>query len=218
MSPLAPDGPTPDLAATVAAMRARGVHFPSEVIRRVGDENLVTSHPICGVAAVIARHDDGHWERWDRGEFRHSSDKPPKVQTRHGVQRATVIEFVAGDLDAAAAGYAALLDEPPRTLELGPGLKGVEFPLAGLQTLRVIAPTGQPATERDRLAQAALDARGDQLTSICFEVADLDATVRELRAHGVELHELGAQPGYPDRAVVTAPRHGITFEYRSASA
>jgi hypothetical protein len=188
------------------------------VIRRVGDENLVTSHPICGVAAVIARHDDGHWERWDRGEFRHSSDKAPKVQTQHGVRRATVIEFVVGDLEAAAAGYAALLDEPRRPLDLGAGLRGVEFPLAGLQALRVISPTGKPVTERDRLAQRALDARGDQLTSICFEVDDLDATVGELREHGVELHELGAQAGYPDRAVVTEPRHGITFEYRSATA
>jgi hypothetical protein len=182
---------------------------------RVGDEVIIMTKPICGVAAVFAEHDDGHWEEWFRGRLRDKSVTPPPVTTRHRVLGTLGIEYATNDLGRSVDAFSALLGETPHP---APGPNGgsvscYEFPLIGAQKLRVYGLGGGFSDAREQRIARVVEKFGDQLMSICFEVESAADSQRELEGLGFIFEAPSPVEEAGTITCATLPVHGVAFEY-----
>ncbi len=118
------------------------------------------------------------------------------------------------DLDAATKDYANLLglDPSPSAEDRGPGVRGVDFPIGGLDAMGLIALEGG---ERGPVAEevAAFLARSGQGGMIFgFTVDDLDRVQGELSDLGIGFVLDRGQDLGTGRSNLTQPVHGVTFE------
>ena len=87
------------------------------------------------------------------------------------------VVVLAGDIDAATAGYATLLARAPSWRDSGDGADRVLFTLHNT-TLELMAPSGE-GESADRI-RAVLAAQGEGLASICFRTGDIAKMHRRL--------------------------------------
>jgi methylmalonyl-CoA/ethylmalonyl-CoA epimerase len=109
-------------------------------------------------------------------------------------RRAKGLDHVAiavKDLDAAVKYYVEVLGFAPPELEEVPDQQ-VRTAIFGhgLGRIELISPTSP-----DSGVARFLEKRGDGLHHVCVEVEDLDATLAELQAQGVQLLDRVARPG-----------------------
>ena len=128
------------------------------------------------------------------------------------VQRLDHVVFAVQDLEAALATWAQTFG-----LAAGPVLRPEGVPLA-LAPLPVgergaFLELAQPTAADHPLARQ-IDERGEGMLSLSFQVADLDAAVRELRAKGVPVGD--PAPGLlPDTLIARIDRaasHGVAVQ------
>lgn len=178
----------PDLDATVRALREAGLEFVYPQHKRVGDEWLNQTTPIHGVSFLWAQHDPGHWERWERAEL--VSGKPPPsdgTPLEPIVTRAMSAELAVRDIDRASRTLAAFLGSPREmtAAELACGLRGVEFAVQGLRSIRLVSPVTGAHGGRAGLVDAFLQQRGDGMFLLELATEDIERTARYLDRVGV---------------------------------
>jgi hypothetical protein len=194
-----------DLDEIEPAFIARGGRFVYPQAIRVGDERL-NMLELCGVSIGFAHHDPGHWDRWREGHL-HGSAAAPAVRTDHRVETCHSIEFVTGDLTTTSDWFATIIgaEGTPGKLEIAGAVHPVvDFPLEGLERLRVVGP--DPAG-RDPVARHLAE-KGEGVRAIGLRVADPAASRRILEGEGIRFQD-GATTG---AQVTTEPIHGVTFE------
>ncbi|MCC6332759.1 MAG: methylmalonyl-CoA epimerase [Myxococcales bacterium] len=132
----------------------------------------------------------------------------------HG--RAKGLDHVAiavKDLDAAVGYYVDVLGFAPPELEEVPEQQvRVAIFGHGLGRIELICPT-----TTDSGVAKFLDKRGEGLHHVCVEVADLEATLEELKAKGAQLIDQAPRPGAGGALVAFVhPRgaHGVLTELR----
>lgn len=209
----------PDLDARVRELRALGLPFQMEKHKRVGDELLNQTEPLHGVSFLWAQHDPGHWESWERGELV-SSVRPPTDGTaiEQVAQAAWSVELAVRDLDAATRTLGNFLGEPNRLPEdaLAPGLAGVEFPVEGLRSIRVVSPVAATRSARAEAVSSFLERRGDEVFSLELGgVDDSDRVERYLERVGIA-RAMDAYDTSRGRHVLSESLYGLHVEYTQA--
>jgi hypothetical protein len=209
-----------DLDELQRTLQRGGGRFAFEVPVEVGDErmNMVES---CGTTFVFAHHKPGHWEKWRRGELS-ARGEVPELKTRHRVESCCSVDIVTNDLAAAGSWFEQVLGGPGVPVEIDDGAErcqALEFPVAGVEVLRVAAP------EISRAAGTAsgplgrhLARHGEGVARIGLRVADLDLAAAELGQSGIQCESLamGGERGW--RYTRTGPIHGVVFELTSHAA
>ena len=195
-----------DLDEIEPAYTARGGRFVYPQAIRVGDERLNLLQ-LCGVDIGFAHHDPGHWEKWRAGQFHGSASAPVPRTEGHRVETAHSIEFVTADLATTSDWFATIIgaDGTPGKLEVAGAVHPVvDFPLEGLERLRVVAPD---PSGKDPVARHLAE-KGEGVRAIGLRVADPAASKAILEGAGIRFQDAGATGG----VVTTEPIHGVTFE------
>jgi hypothetical protein len=196
-----------DLAEIEPAYRAQGGRFVYPEAIRVGDE-LLNMLELCGVDIGFAHHDPGHWEKWRAGQFHGTAAAPQPRTEGHRVLTCHSIEFVTSDLARTSGWFATITgaEGTPGKADTAAGHPVVDFPLDGLERLRVIGPVDPPAAD-DPIARHLAE-RGEGVRTIGLRVTDPAASQRILEGAGFGFETTGASAG----PVTTAPICGVRFE------
>lgn len=139
-----------------------------------------------------------------------------------GGGKVTQIGIVVKNIDRAARAYAGALGVPVPTWELtdpvekahtlylgkpSPAQAKLAFIEMGNITLELIEPVGGPSTWRD-----VLEAKGEGIHHIAFEVKDMEARLADLKAKGLALIQSGDYTGGRYAYVDGTAKLGIILE------
>lgn len=196
-----------DIDKQVKEFQSRGVSLALTEPMPYSDGRLIFTTPVRGTPFEFAEHHDhGVTELWDS---RKAAAKSPRVI---GAYR---VDLVVDDLEAATAEFENFLaiGSVPATEDRGTGVRGVDFPIGGLDALGLVALDGK---KRGAVAEAVASFQsesGEGPMMLGFQVDDLDRTESDLRNLGLEfLLSTPIQTG-EGRSNFTQPVYGVTFEF-----
>lgn len=129
---------------------------------------------------------------------------------QHGLGRIHHVALVVRDLDASLAFYRDLLGLPVELIQPLPGdAVTIAFLPVGESKVELVQPTDATTGVARFLAS-----RGEGLHHVCFEVADLAATLTRLAIDGVELIDTAPRRGAEGPVAFLHPRscHGVLVE------
>ena len=120
------------------------------------------------------------------------------------------IGIVVADIEQALEAYQVALGLPLKEVVDVPDQQvRVAFLPVGDSNIELL----QPTTDDSGVARF-LDKRGEGIHHLCLEVKDIDATLEQLRAHGVPLIDQQPRPGAHGRVAFLHPKgmHGVLLE------
>jgi catechol 2,3-dioxygenase-like lactoylglutathione lyase family enzyme len=125
------------------------------------------------------------------------------------------VDIVVDDLEAATAEFENFLAirSVPATEDRGLGLRGVDFPIGGLDAMGLLALDG---SERGQIADSVASFRsasGEGPMILGFHVDDLDRVQRDLQDLGVKFLCPSPIRTGEGRSNFTRPVYGVTFEF-----
>lgn len=132
------------------------------------------------------------------------------IGPQHGLGRIHHVALVVRDLDASLAFYRDLLGLPVELIQPLPGdAVTIAFLPVGESKVELVQPTDATTGVARFLAS-----RGEGLHHVCFEVADLAATLTRLAIDGVELIDTAPRRGAEGPVAFLHPRscHGVLVE------
>jgi hypothetical protein len=195
-----------DIDQQVEEFKARGVALATPEPTSYSDGRLVFTAPVRGSLFEFAQH-HGHGvtELWDS---RREADPKPRLGPAYR------IDVVVDDLDAATKEFANFLglDPSPSAEDRGRGVRGVDFPIGGLDAMGLI---GLEGTARGPVADEVVAFRGRSGEGgmiFGFVVDDLDRVQGELSDLGIGFVLDRGESFGAGRSNLTRPVHGVTFE------
>jgi catechol 2,3-dioxygenase-like lactoylglutathione lyase family enzyme len=196
-----------DIDGFAAGLVERGIQLTYPTPMPYEDGRLIVTHAMHGVSFEFAQH---HGDQVTDVWKAHYDENPGRR-----VLRATRVDVVVDDLDAATHTFSRVLGLEPSVRTQFPGaggsVTGVDFAVGGLRALGLVAVSDRPGGAFGALAAAQLTARGEGGLLMGFEVADLANAVKELRADGVDI-------ALEDGAIaITNPLHGVAIQLEQAA-
>jgi catechol 2,3-dioxygenase-like lactoylglutathione lyase family enzyme len=195
-----------DIDQQVEEFKARGVPLATPEPTSYSDGRLVFTAPIRGSLFEFAEHHDHSvTDLWDS---RRRADASPRLGPAYR------IDVVVDDLDAATKEHANLLglDPAPSAEDRGPGVRGVDFPIGGLDAMGLIALEGSKRGPVAEEVAAFLERSGQGGMIFGFTVDDLDRVQGELTDLGIGFVLDKGESFGTGRSNLTKPVHGVTFE------
>jgi hypothetical protein len=193
-----------DIDQQVADLRDAGITPAYDAPVPYADGRLMSCHPVHGTVFEFAQHlGEEITERW----------KGRRAEATGAlIDRAYRADVVVDDLEAAAKTFAAALKIEPVACDVLPdGLRGVHFPVNGLEEIRLVTPEPLPRSGYSAAAASWLEGHGEGPMSVGFIVPDLDRVTRALEGRAVPIIETSI--GSTERSVVAGPLHGIVFQF-----
>jgi hypothetical protein len=193
-----------DIDQRVADLRDAGITPAYDAPVPYADGRLMSCHPVHGTVFEFAQHlGEEITERWAgrRAEA-----------TGALIDRAYRADVVVADLEAAAKTFTAALKIEAMACDAIPdGLRGVRFPVNGLEEIRLLTPEGRPRGGYATAIGSWLESHGEGPMSVGFIVPDLDRVARALEEGAVPVIETSTSS--TERSIVAGPLHGIVFQF-----
>lgn len=171
------------------------------------DGRLIFAMPIHGTHFEFAEHHShAVTELW---RSRKAAAARPRVGDAYRV------DIVVDDLEAATEEFSHFLgmSSIPASEDRGSGLRSVDFPIGGLETMSLLSLDGG---EPGPIARAVAEFRsrsGEGPMILGFHVGDVDQVQGELQDLGVEFLLPAPIASGKGRSSFTRPVHGVTFEF-----
>lgn len=196
-----------DIDKQVKEFASRGVSLATPEPQPYSDGRLIFTSAVRGAPFEFAQHHDHRvTDLWDA---RKAAARNPRVRQAYRV------DLVVDDLEAAAAEFERFLAirSVPATEDRGRGLKGVDFPIGGLDAMGLIALDGSGRGEVAEAVASFRAASGEGPMMLGFHVDDVDRTQRELQDLGVKFLLPSPIRTGEGRSNFTRPVYGVTFEF-----
>jgi len=137
--------------------------------------------------------------------------------TERRIERAYRIDIAVQDLEAATDTFTRFLGmeaEPAEPSSLDPAgtLRGVRFPIGGLEDMNLVTPNGLPQGPVAEHVTRFLASQGEGSLLMGFEVKDLERAQREIQGLGIRFGFPEPQPTMRGRSNVTEPICGVMIE------
>jgi catechol 2,3-dioxygenase-like lactoylglutathione lyase family enzyme len=198
-----------DIYAHSKELVERGFPVPEPEPLPYADGHLIFTGEVHGTLFEFAtHHSDAVSEVW-RKRHREASERR--------IERAYRIDVAVQDLEAATDTFTRFLDmeaEPAEPTALDPAgtLRGVRFPIGGLDDMNLVTPDGSPKGPVAEHVSSFLASQGEGSLLMGFEVKDLARAQREIEALGVNFGFPKPQPTARGLSNVTEPICGVMIE------
>jgi hypothetical protein len=193
-----------DIDQQVLDLRDAGVTPAYKAPVPYADGRLMTCRPVHGTVLEFAQHlGEEITDRW-AGRRAEASGA--------FIERAYRADVIVDDLEAATKVFTAAFDiEAASCTNLPESLRGVSFPVDGLEEIRLLAVDGAPTGGYAGEIAAWLAKSGEGPMTAAFLVPDLDRTRELLQESSVRvIDEIESAEA---RSVIAGPLHGVVFEF-----
>lgn len=197
-----------DVDGYLAQLRTNGIPMETLVPRPYPDGHLIVTKFVHGTAWEFAQHKGaevtGEWN----GLRQDASGA--------GIERAYRVDVAVRDLNAAIESVRRITGREPgprRAHDDGGALKGVDFPIGGLEALGLVSLAGAPKGGLSRTIEDHLDRYGEGAAMVGFHVQDLRSTHARVEKAGGKLRYNENQQSAEGPTNVTDPIYGVVFQF-----
>lgn len=197
-----------DVDGYLAGLRDHGVPIEGSEPRPYPDGHLIVTKFVHGAAWEFAQH-KGAEVTGDWNGLRQDASGA-------GIERAYRVDVAVRDLDAAIESVRRITGREPgprRAHDDGGALKGVDFPVGGLEALGLVALASAPKGGLSQTVEDQLDRYGDGAAMVGFHVPDLRNTHKRVEKAGGKLRYHEDQASAEGLTNVTDPIYGVVFQF-----
>lgn len=197
-----------DVDGYLALLQARGIPMETLEPRPYPDGHLIVTKFVHGAAWEFAQH-KGAEVTGDWNGLRQEASGA-------GIERAYRVDVAVRDLDAAIESVRKITGREPgprRACDDGGALKGVDFPVGGLEALGLVSLAGAPKGGLSQTVEDHLDRYGEGAAMVGFHVPDLRGTHARVEKAGGKLRYNEDQPSEEGLTNVTEPICGVVFQF-----
>lgn len=202
-----------DVDGYLARLLGNGIPMETLAPRAYPDGHLIVTQFVHGTAWEFAQH-KGAEVTGDWNGLRQDASGA-------GIERAYRVDVAVRDLDAAIESVRKITGREPgprRGHDDGGALKGVDFPIGGLEALGLVSLAGAPKGGLSRTIEDQLDRYGEGAAMVGFRVPDLRDTHARVERVGGKLRYGEDQASAEGRTNVTDPIYGVVFQFTEARA
>jgi hypothetical protein len=197
-----------DVEGYLSRLRAEGIPVESTEPQPYPDGHLIVTQFVHGTAWEFAQHKGaevtGDWNGLREGA------------SGAGIERAYRVDVAVRDLDAAIESVRKLTGREPgprRALDDDGALRGVDFPIGGLEALGLVTLAGAPKGGLSQTVEDQLDRYGEGAAMVGFHVPDLRGTHARVEKVGGKLRYSEDQPSKEGLTNVTEPIYGVVYQF-----